>query len=154
MSHNRKLFAIVFAVQKGNACFHGCTLALLQLLKQTGIFSLLLSTHRQQWALSYSSTSYSPGLVYLFPLNLNTFCRTGEHSPPSSCYAPCNVRKEKVVDFLFQRLIFTYRSLMLDAACVVRRNFSFSDRNLISTVQQKSPVQGWQLSCECIHVLC
>lgn len=127
MSHNRKLFAIVFAVQEGKGCFHGCILALLPLLKQTGIFLLLLSTHRQQWTLSYSSTSYSPGLVYLFPLNLNTFCRTGEYLPPSSCCASCNVRKQsKLVGFPFQRLILMYHSLMRDPTCVVCCNFSFS----------------------------
>lgn len=59
-----------------------------------------------------------------------------------------------MVGFLFQRLIFIHNSWMLDAAYVVHCNFSFGDINLISTVQQKNPVQGWQFSQECIYVLC
>lgn len=154
MSHNKKVFEIVFPVQKGKGCFHGCILAFLQLLKQVSFCSYCPPTHRQQWTLLHSSTSSCSRLVYLFPLNLNTFCRTEEHLAPSYCCAPCNMRKQKVVDLLFQRLIFIYHSLMLDATCVVCGNFSFSNSNLISTVQQENLVQGWQFSCECIHVLC
>lgn len=42
---------------------------------------------------------------------------------------------------------------MLVTACVVHCNFSFSNINANSAVQQKNLAQDWHLSCECTHVM-